>query len=160
MECNNSRVRNVPRGKKVVWSTMTELPWKKYESPASWYSLKYPTTWSFAEDAECTSFYNETDGEGALQISAYETISNNDPAEALSEYLTTQEVDFLVKDLLPVSGVNMAMASYSKDDDSTDVWVVSNDRLLLFITYTRETGSSNRELVLIEKILTTLQVNS
>ncbi|MCZ2391526.1 MAG: DUF3805 domain-containing protein [Acidobacteria bacterium] len=128
--------------------------------PASWFSLRYPVTWSLSEGTECTSLFDETNGSGALQISAYETDSNIDAVEALSEYLREEAVSYPDTCSSTVNGASMAIASYSKENFCTNVWVLSKECRLLLITYAREEGSDSEERALVKQILATLHLHS
>ncbi|HMM81516.1 MAG TPA: DUF3805 domain-containing protein [Pyrinomonadaceae bacterium] len=136
---------------------MTELQWENYRSPVSWYSLKYPANWSFEEDAECTSFYDDISGVGALQISAYNTDSGLLSTDALLEYLAQEAVDPTITRSRCLDGGDMATAAYTKDDMNVHIWVLSQGRHLLLITYTA--GVTERsELATVENIVASLRL--
>ena len=69
---------------------------KRYVSPSQFYQLDIPIEWSYSEEDNLVSFYNDEDGVGTLQISSY-LIDNNyevDISLELAEFVAeSQNID-------------------------------------------------------------------
>src|SRR5687768_5264492 len=85
---------------------------KLYISKAGWYSLRYPGSWTAEEGEDCTTFSNPENGVGALQVSAYETPTKQNPKDLLLEFLSDHDISIDEKKLIFQRDNGRSTASY------------------------------------------------
>ena len=135
---------------------------KLYISKANWYSLRYPGSWTAEEGEDCTTFSDPENGVGALQISAYETPTGQDPKDLLLEYLSDYDISFDGKKLIFQRDNALSTASYSYSEGPwfKRVWFVSEGNHLLMITYTCKVEHQGKEDREVEKIVHSVTVEA
>lgn len=128
---------------------------KHYVSKAGWYSLRYPSYWIVEEGQECTTFFDPENGVGALQVSAYETPTKQNPKDVLMEYLSDHSIPFDEKKLIcrEADGRSIASYNYAAEPWFKRVWFISEDNHLLMITHNRKGKYQETEDREVERIV-------
>jgi len=139
----------------------------KYYSNSRYYSLDLPQDWIAEAGEQNTAFYDEQNGLGAIQISAYSFPENThpipDPRTELIEYLQTQNATgWNSEDIKAHTTGNVKIASCKFGDQNENrFWRVqiniSNNKLIL-ITYNCDINDKATEINLIETILDSLEI--
>ena len=132
---------------------------KLYRSRAGWYSIEYPEGWIVEESQDLITLYKTETGCGALQVSAYRTPGHQDTRQVLLEYFTDKG--------LPNNGAMMisnqegpkhvSTHSYVENEWYRQIWVISQDVYLLFVTYNCKYADKERAEVL--DIISSITIN-
>ncbi|MEL6821685.1 MAG: hypothetical protein AAFP70_07995 [Calditrichota bacterium] len=139
----------------------------KYFPNSSWYSLELPQGWVSEAGENNTAFYDEINGVGAIQITAYSFPKNArpipEPRRELIEYLQTQNASgWNSKDIKDHITDKAKIASCEFEDQSErKFWKVqiniANNKLI-FITYNCDVNDQTIEIKLVETILDSLEI--
>jgi len=129
---------------------------RTYISPQGWFSLAYPETWEFEVDEDCTTFYRTSTGEGALQISAYETDEPQSATANLEEYLQSEGIETRISSSVVNDGREIASCKYTARGLFTRVWVITCDNSLIFATYNSDAEASVAEQQEVDTIIESL----
>ena len=121
---------------------------KIYRSRAGWYAIEYPEGWTVEETQDLVTLYKADTGCGALQISAFRTPGEQDTRQVVLEYLSDKG--------LPDNGASIITSqegpkqvsthNYVENDWYRQIWVISQDKYLLFVTYNCKSADKDKEL--------------
>src|SRR5688572_14941796 len=129
-----------------------------YESPEGWFALAYPETWEYEVEESCTTFYRKKNGEGVLQISAYEMDEPQSAAANLREYIRGEEMKAKINSSVFTDGREIAASTFLAKGLYTRLWVVTRGRSLVFATYNCDAGIRATEEKDIEAIIESLSL--
>src|SRR5687768_6236607 len=104
---------------------------KTYLSPDEWFSLEYPYSWNAEDDEEATTFYNGTDGVGALQLSAYSTDRPQSATQTLQEHLSDEGIKSEIETVIDQNR-EMASSAFELGNNYTRVFFITEGQYLLF----------------------------
>lgn len=136
----------------------------KYFAPSNYYELLIPKKWSYSEDENLTSFYNESNGVGTLQISGYEISKEyemnlkNELAEFVAERLSDH-----IKNVLPNVELIKHLASFKLssnifNDTYWEYYMFFDNSKLLLVTYNCKWSDKGLEKESIDTILHSLKI--
>ena len=133
---------------------------EKYISPSGYYELDILESWSYSEEGNIVSFFNEVNGVGAIQISSYSIDKglNIDIASELAEILNDKFKE--TSETFSKISVNNNLANYSfaKDNRYWDYYLLFKNGKLLFITYNCEELDKLIEKKVINKIINSIKL--
>lgn len=119
------------------------------------WKIRVPCSWTINEDGVCVSFAPEID-DAALQISCYVKTAENVTVNTRDEAW-----EFCEKKVEPteVECGNFAghNVSFEKEDAAWRAWFLSNDHLLLFVTFNCPNWKEGIHGETVDEVLSTLQ---
>lgn len=133
---------------------------KKYQSPSGYFELEMPYSWDFSEDETNTSFYDEANGAGALQISSFlidkdQTINIVDElAEMVSDSITLPKQNIINK---IITSTNSASINFIREDRYWEYHMLYKNYKLLFITYNCKEVDYSLEKKIVDKIIQSIK---
>ena len=132
-----------------------------FVSRSGWYSIRYPSHWTVEDEEDCTTLSDMENGVGALQISAYQTPSHQNPKEVLREYLADNDISYESHSLISQKEDQSDIASYKYTQDrwAKQVWFVSFRKTLLMITYTCKVEDQGVEEGEVEEMIRSVTFN-
>jgi Domain of unknown function (DUF3805) len=117
-----------------------------YISKNKWYSIDYPMNWIIDDDDDCVAFYKESDGVGALQVSAFETDTFENAKISVIEYLNEQEItDYTDVLEFQIDDNSFASSTFIQGNDFQQVWVITKKNKLVLVTYICENDDMYEE---------------
>jgi hypothetical protein len=129
---------------------------KKYVSPSEYYELSMPEDWRYSQEENIVSFYDATNGVGALQISSY-SINKDQKINVASELaeMLTDKIGVSIQDILSKIFVvnNLAHYHFTKGDEYWNYYMLFNNGKLLLITYNCNEVDSLKEKNIVHKIV-------
>lgn len=139
-------------------------PYFQYDAPSQWYRLKLPQNWEIEEGQEnCTSFFDEMNGVGVLQISVY-TFPLDEivkPEKELSEYLAERGYSPPLPTIHSVVLNNdrkIAVAICFDNDTFWKYWAIVERVKFFFITYNCPVSVRSEEEKIADGIVSSLVV--
>ena len=129
-----------------------------YLSPDGWFSLAYPSTWEFDNEENCTSFFKQYEGVGALQISAYQADTDQHAYDILTEYLRDNGIGAGTTLEHSNERQEAAAAEFENATSFTRIWIITRGFYLVFVTYVCEPSSREVEISEVREIVRSKQV--
>ncbi|MDX9874517.1 MAG: hypothetical protein RBS88_06360 [Spongiibacteraceae bacterium] len=123
-----------------------------------WWILDLPDEWE-AEQEDETIVLTDPDGVGALEITTLlraEMEGPNDAASLAGELVP----DSAARSVCTIAGLSGHCYSYIDEGDAVRDWLVSNDELLLLITYSCDAEHQGLDDALIEEIIATVELKN
>lgn len=130
----------------------------KFVSPDSLYSLALPKSWRSEMDSDCITFYSSVDGNGALQISAYQTDSPQSPVDCLNEYLADEKINARIFHRKGNGRATVAGSSFERKGLLTELWMITNGDVFLFVTYNRASNRDKTACLVIDRIIRSIEL--
>lgn len=142
---------------------MHSSEFKKYTDSAYWFELTVPASWSCQREENCHCFYDEMNGVGALQLTAYEFPPDEDvdPKSELLNYLETSNFKYSEAEINFTDLEDRREAQVVCLDQSEgywEIWRIVEKNKFFFITYNCDLQNQSIELDKVKQIVLSLEV--